>query len=207
MDRDQEKIAGLLLAAGASTRMGKPKQLLPVDEGTLLERVLGEVLKSDLDKVILVLGHRAVEIKKVLGQILEHPKLNVIENRQHKQGISSSIIAGLSRVKESHDHVMILLADMPHVDSKLINLLIHRYLDSGLPIGAIEVKKKRSHPVIFSRKLYHELLKLQGDMGARALFRKYDKLVCLIEPEEFYDDRDIDTPEDYMEFQKVTAKS
>lgn len=203
MQQNQEKIAGLLLAAGASTRMGKPKQLLPADGGTLLDRVLGEALKSNLDKVVLVLGHQAGEIKIGLGQILEHPKLKVIENRQYKQGISSSIIAGLLEVKESYNHGMILLADMPYINSDLINLLIHRYLDSGLPIGAIQVGKKRSHPVIFSRKLYHELLKLRGDMGARALFQKYGNLVCLVESEEFYDDRDIDTPEDYMKFQKV----
>ncbi|MDY6973175.1 MAG: nucleotidyltransferase family protein [Thermodesulfobacteriota bacterium] len=207
MDRNQEKIAGLLLAAGASTRMGRPKQLLAAEGVTLLERVLGEVLKSDLDKVVLVLGHQAEEIKEVIGRFLEDPKLSVIENRHYKKGISSSIIAGLSIVKKSHDHVMILLADMPHIDANLINLLLDRYLDSGFPIGAVEVEQKRSHPVIFNRNLYPELLKLQGDTGARGLFQKYDKSVCLIEPDRFYDDRDIDTPEDYTEFQKALQDS
>ena len=202
MSRVGAKIAGLLLAAGSSTRMGSPKQLLHVQGVTLLERILNEALKSELDKIILILGHQSKEIKKALGQIIVHKKLRVIENPRYRQGISSSITTSLSEVEDNYDHVMILLADLPHVTSRLINLLIHRYLESRLPIGAIQVKSKRSHPVIFGRPLYNELRKLQGDMGARALFQKYGDRPCLVEPDFFYDDMDIDTEEDYAEFQK-----
>jgi len=196
------KIAGLILAAGASTRMGRPKQLLQFHGVTLLERILNEALKSELHKIILVLGHQSKEIKKVLGQTIVHKKLSVIENTRYKQGISSSIVTGLLAVEDNFDHVMILLADLPYVTSRLINLLIHRYLDSLQPIGAIQVKSKRSHPVIFGRPVYSELHKLQGDVGARALFQKYGDRACLVEPDFFYDDMDIDTKEDYAEFQR-----
>jgi molybdenum cofactor cytidylyltransferase len=199
MKRHAERAAGILLAAGASTRMGKTKQLLPIDGSTLLERILSEALKSHLDRVVLVLGHQAEEIRKALGYTLKHAKLVVVENIQYEQSISSSIIVGLSAIEETHDHVMILLGDMPHIDTALINLLLHQYLASRLPLGAVTIKAKRSHPVIFNRSLYFELHKLRGDVGARALFRKYSDRVCLVEPEEFYDDRDIDTPEDYVE--------
>jgi len=202
MSRVGAKIAGLLLAAGASSRMGRPKQLLHVQGVTLLERILHEALKSELDKIILILGHQSKEIKKVLGQIIVHKKLRVIENPRYRQGISSSITTGLSVTEDNYDHVMILLADLPHVTSRLINLLIHRYLESHLPIGAIQIKSKRSHPVIFGRPFYNELRKLQGDMGARALFQKYGDRTCLVEPDFFYDDMDIDTKEDYAEFQR-----
>ncbi len=206
MIRSGESVAGIVLAAGESTRMGRPKQLLPAGGGTLLERILDEALRSDLDEVILVLGHLFEDIRAVLGQVLEHPKLKVVENRQYKQGISSSIIAGLSEVEESHDHVMILLADMPHIDANLIDLLVRRYIDSRLPLGAIKLKTKRTHPVIFSRKLFHELHNLKGDVGARDLFKKYTDQVCLVEPEGFYDDRDIDTPEDHTKYRKTFEK-
>jgi len=206
MIRSGESVAGIVLAAGESTRMGRPKQLLPAGGGTLLERILDEALRSDLDEVILVLGHLFEDIRAVLGQVLEHPKLKVIENRQYKQGISSSIIAGLSEVEESHDHVMILLADMPHIDANLIDLLVRRYIDSRLPLGAIKLKTKRTHPVIFSRKLFHELHNLKGDVGARDLFKKYADQVCLVEPEGFYDDRDIDTLEDHTKYRKTFEK-
>ena len=206
MIRSGESVAGIVLAAGESTRMGRPKQLLPAGGGTLLERILDEALRSDLDEVILVLGHLFEDIRTVLGQVLEHPKLKVIQNRQYKQGISSSIIAGLSEVEESHDHVMILLADMPHIDANLIDLLVRRYIDSRLPLGAIKLKTKRTHPVIFSRKLFHELHNLKGDVGARDLFKKYADQVCLVEPEGFYDDRDIDTLEDHTKYRKTFEK-
>jgi molybdenum cofactor cytidylyltransferase len=203
MTRDREKVAGILLAAGASIRMGKTKLLLPINRETLLERVLNEVLKSELDRVILVLGHQAEKIRSVLGQALGHPKLKIIENSEYKKGISSSVIAGLSEAENTYDHVMILLGDIPHTNSKLINLLLHRYLDSRRHIGAIRVKTKRSHPVIFGRKLYHELHKLRGDVGARSLFQKYSGQVCLVQPEDLYDDRDIDTLRDYNDFQRT----
>jgi len=193
-----QKAAGIILAAGASTRMGKPKQLLPVHGRTLLGRIIDEALKSDLNMVFLVLGHHAEEIRATLGKIPNHPKLKVIENSLYKKGISTSIRAGLSKAEKNHDHVMILLADMPHIDAVLINLLLQRFLKSRLPLGAVSIKEKRSHPVIFSRKLYHELHQLKGDMGAKELFLRYSGQVCLVEPEEFYDDRDIDTLEDYV---------
>ena len=200
MNRHEEKVAGIILSAGASTRMGTPKQLLPIEGGTILGRVLNEALNSDLDKVILVLGHKAKDIMGVLGQILTHPKLKVIQNKHYKEGISTSIIAGLSQVEGSHGHVMILLGDMPSITSNLINLLVREFLASLQPIGAIKLKGKRSHPVIFSRTLYHELHALKGDVGAKGLFREYKDKVCLVEPEGSYDDKDIDTREDYLEF-------
>jgi molybdenum cofactor cytidylyltransferase len=206
MIRAGESVAGIVLAAGESTRMGRPKQLLQAGGGTLLERIINEALRSDLDEVILVLGHKYEEIRATLGQVLQHPNLKVIENRKFKKGISSSIIAGLSEVEDNHDHVMILLADMPYIDANLIDLLLRRYIDSRLPLGAIKLKTKRTHPVIFSRKLFHELHNLKGDVGARNLFKKYADQVCLVEPVGFYDDSDIDTPESHAKYRKILER-
>ena len=202
MNRDRERIAGLILAAGTSTRMGRPKQLLRVHGQTLLDRILREALNSELDKIFLILGYQARKIKRTLGQSLVHRKLQVIENRQYAQGISSSIIAGLSEIEANYEHMMILLADLPHSNSRLINLLISGYLEAGLPMGAIQVKSKRSHPVIFGKALYRELRKLRGDVGAKSLFEKFSDRVCMVEPGFYYNDRDIDTPEDYAAFQR-----
>ena len=195
-------IAGLLLAAGTSTRMGMPKQLLPAGGQSLLDRVLGQALQSDLDLVALVLGFKALEIMEELSIDARHPKLRIIENRNYKKGISTSIVEGLSAVEEVYDHVMVILADMPHVTSKLINHLILRYRESRLPLGAIVTGKGRSHPVIISRSFYEEIHHLRGDAGARDLFLKHAKEVCYVEPEEPYRDVDIDTMEDYLKFKK-----
>lgn len=202
MSRKKEKVAGLVLAAGASTRMGQPKQLLRMGEETLLDHVLGETLGSDLDLTVLVLGHQAREIKQDLRTDLHHPKLKIIENKLYLDGISTSITTGLSEVEDVFDHVMIILADMPLINSSLINLLLHEYLASHLQLGAIKLLGRRSHPVVIGRQFYDELRQLKGDVGARDLFLKYAHQVCLVEPEQDYDDVDIDTIEEYLEFKE-----
>jgi len=203
----KEKVAGLILAAGASIRMGRPKQLLSIGGVSLLEHVLEKALNSELDLIILVLGSQAQEIGKSLKNTLQDKRLRIIENRNFMNGISSSIIAGLSEVEDSYDHCMMILADMPHITSGIINNLLHQYLSSGLLLGAIKAGDKRSHPVIFGRTLYRELHEVKGDTGARDLFLKYPDQVCLVEPEEDYDDMDVDTPEDYLDLQRSTKNN
>ena len=202
MNQEKEKVAGLLLAAGASTRMGQPKQLLRVGGHTLLDRMLNVVLRSDLELILLVLGFQAQEIKESLSTDLHHPKLRIIENRNYLDGISTSIIAGLSEVEDLFEHVMIILADMPLISSSRINVLLREYRASHWQLGAIKLLGRRSHPVIIGRPYYDELRRLKGDMGARDLFVKYADQVCLVEPNKDYHDVDIDTMEEYLEFKQ-----
>lgn len=159
--------------------------------------VLGQVLESELDVVLLILGHRAKEIRENLKTDLHHPKLRIIENRNYRAGISTSIISGLGAVEKTHDDIMVILADMPWITSTLINELIRQYLASGLPLGAVSIKGRRSHPVIINRRFYNDLSKLRGDMGARSLFTSHGEEVCLAVPAEDFDATDIDTPEDF----------
>ena len=200
-DSFARRVAGILLAAGASTRMGTLKQLLPVAGVTLVERSLHAALKSRLDRIVLVLGHRAPEIEAALSGISRDPKLTIVHNRRYAEGISSSLVAGVEEIAHSHDHGMILLADMPFIDDRVIDLLIESYLNSRLPIGAVKVGKRAAHPVIFRRDLFFELKSLTGDVGARSLLKKYGDQVCLIALGRDYDDRDIDTQLDYRNFQ------
>jgi molybdenum cofactor cytidylyltransferase len=195
------KVAGILLAAGASTRMGTLKQLLPVAGVTLVERALTAALESRLDRLVLVLGHRAPEIETALSGMARNPKLTIVHNRRYREGISSSLVAGVEEIAHSHDHGMILLADMPFIDHLVINLLIEGYLKAQLPIGAIKVGKHAAHPVVFRRDLFFELKTLTGDVGARSLLKRYNDRVCLIASGAGYDARDIDNRADYLNFQ------
>lgn len=198
--------AGLILAAGASSRMGRPKQLLPAGNVNLLDRIIREALHSDLDPIVLVLGHRAGEIRETLVTDLNHPKLRVLENKNYRLGISTSIVTGLLEVEMICDHVMILLADMPYITTSLINLLLQKYLDSGLPLGAIQLEGKRSHPVVIGRSLFPSLHQMRGDTGARNLFLQYADQICLVGPNGKYQDIDMDTPEDYQVFIEALEK-
>ena len=200
------KVAGLLLAAGTSSRMGIPKQLLPLGGLTLLDLVLEQALRSQLDLVALVLGFRSREIRQALSVDPRHPKLKVVLNDRYLEGISSSIIAGLSAVEDDYDHAMVILGDMPYVTSGLINILLRRYLASGFPLGAVKLKTKRSHPVIISRLFYPDVHRLQGDEGARDLFARYADRICWVESEKEDVDLDIDTAGDYLRLRETFGK-
>jgi CTP:molybdopterin cytidylyltransferase MocA len=201
--RKAEPVAGLLLAAGASKRLGTPKQLLPAGDALLLERVLAQTLRSKLDLVVLVLGFRAEEIRRKTLSGRLPSNLQIIENTDYPLGISSSILAGLSHVEKNYAHVMILLGDMPHITSGVIDRLLSGYLDSGLSLGALKVGGKRSHPVLIGRPFFPALHRLTGDQGARDLFIRHKDQVCLVDPGEDYDDADIDTYADYLKFKRT----
>lgn len=190
-------VAGILLAAGSSSRMGRLKQLLPVGGVPLAARAAGHAVSSALESVVVVLGYQSREIAEKVLRYCADPKLTVIENPHWREGISTSIITGLSAVEDRFDHVMILLGDMPHVPPSVIDLLLERYLDSGACMGAVVRGERRCHPVVFSREMYLHLHSLRGDVGARALFDAFPQRVCIVTPDAPYDPRDIDTPEDY----------
>ncbi len=148
------------------------------------------------------LGFQSDRIAGALGELRLNPKVRVVVNPEYASGMSSSIRTGLPEVEKEFDHVMIVLADMPFVNAGVINLLLQRYLSSGCVMGAVFVKGRRSHPVIFGREIYPALMTLSGDAGARHLFQIAEKNVCLVELGDAYDDQDIDTPEDYARLQK-----
>ena len=173
----------------------------------MVARVLGECLRSDLDKVVVVLGFESDRIAEALGELRLNPKVRLVVNPEYASGMSASIRAGLPEVEKDYDHVMIVLADMPFVNAGVINLLLQRYRSSDCVRGAVRVKGRRSHPVIFRREIYPALMKLSGDAGARHLFQAQEKNVCLVELGDAYDDQDIDTPEDYALLQERTFRT
>ena len=176
--------------------MGSPKQLLRVGGTTLLERCVKAALLSRLDRVILVLGHEARRIETALGPLARDSKLSIIYNDCYREGISTSLVAGVREISLTHDHAMILLADMPFIHETIIDGLISHYLDCDQPIGAIGDQNRPAHPVIFRRELFEELKSLKGDVGARSLLQKYGDRVCLHKSALHYDGRDVDSPED-----------
>jgi len=191
----KQPTAGIILAAGISRRLGQPKQLLRFQGKFLLENILENALASRLDTVVLVLGHQAQKIVKVLGAKLDRPRLKVIVNRQYREGMSSSLRAGLREVME-FPSVMFLLGDQPWINNQLINLLLDRFRKSEKDICVPVHQDRRGNPVIFSRRFYDTLMKIEGDIGAREVIASNPRDLLEVEvsdPDVF---SDIDTVSD-----------
>ena len=186
------KIGGLLLAAGGSSRLGQPKQLLEFEGKTLVRRAAETLVYSQCDPIVVVLG---AEIEYSAIQIADLSVSSCI-NEKWQTGMSSSIISGLGSLLEIEpqlDAVVITLCDQPHVNSADIDKLIRAFAVSRSPIVAARYGETTGVPALFSSKLFDVLFQLEGDKGARKLIQRHDHCVTIhIEGAIF----DIDTSHD-----------
>lgn len=162
-------ISSIVLAAGAAKRMARPKQLLPLENSTVLERAVDSILDSRIDEVIVVVGYLASE----MANLLANRPVKIVVNPDYHRGMSTSIVSGLSLVSESSKAVMIALADQPYIDSLIVNQLIEAHTTSNKGITLPVYKGKRGHPVIFDIKYKDELRALEGDAGGRQIINKH----------------------------------
>ena len=162
-------ISVIILAAGESKRMGKPKQLMPLGRTSILEQTIDNYLNSEVNEVIVVLGHRAEEAKRIMAA--RPVKLAI--NPNYQQGMSTSIIAGLNMVDSRAWAVVIALGDQPFIDSQTLNRLIDEFCNHDKGIVIPVCRGRRGHPVIFSIRYKGELLRLKGDIGGREIIDRY----------------------------------
>lgn len=191
-------IGMIILAAGASSRMGTPKQLLPYRGRSFLVHVVEAALASICRPIVVVLGANVEQLKPELTQL----PVQVVENYKWAEGMSSSIrsgIAALNAVNQSLEAVAIALCDQPFVSAQIINQLVETYHFTGRPIVASEYAGTLGVPALFSRALFPKLMALNATEGAKHLIKKYsDKVVSVSFPEGAID---IDTPKDYEQLQ------
>ena len=199
----QEKpTAGIILAAGAATRFGQPKQLLCLKEKYLIERVLDAALNSRLSRVVLVLGYAHQKILQALAEKTQHSKLHIEVNPNYKKGQSHSLRVGLAAVKNDFPAVTFLLGDQPMLNSATINTLLERFWSGDKDICVPTYRGRRKNPVIFSRRLYNNLMDIKGDTGARQLIDDNPDQVLTIEIDDPLCFFDVDTPQDFKNLKK-----
>lgn len=191
------QIAGIILAAGKSSRIGQIKQLLPFGEKTILDRVVENAIRSSLCQVIVVLGHSADQIQ----QVVDFTRVKVVINKNYEKGQSTSLQTGLAAVADYCDGVMFILGDQPLVDVDVIDALIEGFGQSRAPLVMPTCRGRRGNPVIINRSLFHQLKALTGDVGARVLFEEYAEQIREIEVPNDGINFDVDTWEDYMKLQ------
>jgi molybdenum cofactor cytidylyltransferase len=161
-------ISAILLAAGQSRRMGKPKLLMPFGRSTIIEQAVDNLLGSAVDEVVVVLGDRA----EAISQLIADRPVKLVVNPDYEQGMSTSIVAGLGLVDRETDAVMLALGDQPLIDSQTINQLIDGYNNHYKGVAIPVYRGSRGHPVIFNIKYKEPLLALKGDIGARQIVRE-----------------------------------
>jgi len=197
---NEKNIGIIVLAAGASTRMGEAKQLLRYEGETLLRRATNQAIASCCRPVIVVLGSHVSDLRDELAETGVH----VVVNQEWTEGMSSSIRCGIAALeaatKEAAEGAVLMLCDQPFVTGAVIDRLLEAYRTGASPLVASEYHSKddatRGVPALFSRNLFSELTNLRGSEGAkRVIERHLSEATVIAVPEAAFD---VDTPLDYQ---------
>ena len=189
----QKFISGLILAAGTSSRMGQPKQLLPFRGTILLDWAMAQAeAASALDEVIVILGQAAAEIQPRLHST----RARVIVNPVFTEGCSGSYKAGMAAIDPRAEAVMVLLGDQPGVDSAVIDQVAQDWRTQGGRIALTSYRGRRGHPMVFARALFEQLRQLSGDKAAWKILDAHPDWVRDVAVDHAFPD-DVDTRQDY----------
>ena len=190
----ESKVAILILAAGAASRMGKPKQLLPYRGTHLLGHAIQTAIEAKFGRVYCILGAHQEEISAAITDT----GIKIIVNTNWQTGLSSSIIAGLDTVRQEDPQttaVLIMLADQPKVKTDYLRTLASIHFEEPQKILATDYGKRNGVPALFPSKYFKDLLVLKGDAGARELLNANPGIVRSVKPD--FSLIDIDTQGDY----------
>jgi molybdenum cofactor cytidylyltransferase len=185
-------VTGLVLAAGGSKRLGRPKQLLPYGRTTLLDHVLDTARACSFDQLLCVIGGAAAEVRRAV----ELGGVEVVENPDFGEGCSSSIAAALHAVDSRCDVLVLMLGDQPGVTAATVAKLLAGRGDA--PIAACSYSDGRGHPLAFARSLFPELEGLHGDKAVWKLLDRHGAAAADVQVDGAIP-RDVDTWEDYAQ--------
>ena len=171
-------ISAILLAAGQSKRMnGDNKLIKKYNKKYLINYIVGTLIKSKVDKIIIVLGFQSPKVRKITAK---NEKINFIYNKNYKSGISSSIKVGLKRVSKKNIGFLIVQADMPLISKNIINSIYYAIKNNKKEIIAPTYKGKIGNPVGFKISIIKKLNKIRGDYGAKKMIQKNKIKLALI---------------------------
>jgi molybdenum cofactor cytidylyltransferase len=196
----QKSVSGLILAAGSASRMGHPKQLLDWDGRPLVRVVAETALAARLNPIFVVVGSAQAEVVAALAGLPVHCVLNP----DYAAGQSTSLRAGIAALPPEVEAMIVLLCDQPFVTAAVIERLVAEWRASASPIVAPVYAGQRGNPVLFARRVFPELLAIQGDQGARGALAADPARIHLVPFDDARPLADIDTPEDYQRLLNLT---
>ena len=189
----------VILAGGASSRLGQPKQLLQYHGKTLLEHAVDEAINAKADAVVVVLGKNADLFKDEIDQ----ETVLVVVNKDWAEGMASSVRLGLDTLLNSKpyiDAVILMVCDQPHISSLVLNELITTQQKTTKQIVTCNYGETIGPPALFHKKYFRELMEVKGDIGARNIIQQnINDVATILFPEGKID---IDTKEDYEALKK-----
>ena len=193
-------IAAVVLSAGESSRMGRPKALLPIEGETFIGRIVASLKQTQVGKIIVVLGHNS----DLLAAAIRPLAVEILINPNYKLGQLSSLQVAVRNLLPDADcdGILVHLVDHPYIDASLVDRMIQQFYESKKDIIVPRCHGKRGHPVLFSRALFGELLDAPMDQGAKAVVNAHGNGTLEIETDEKGITVDIDTPELYRQHVK-----
>jgi molybdenum cofactor cytidylyltransferase len=183
------RIAAIVLAAGKSERMGRPKALLPIRGRTFLENILDAIGQSSISDTVVITGHHRDEIERRI------PLPAAVFNPDYEQGMITSFQTGIRALPSTVDGAVLFLVDHPLVHPATIESLITKFAPAHIILPVFE--GRRGHPVLFASELLREVLDLTSSQGANIVVRKDPTRVIEVPVNEAGILVDIDTPDDY----------
>ena len=183
----------IILAAGSSRRMGSQKLLLPYGSTTMIETVVDQVQKSNIEHVLVVLGPEPGKVKKVLA----NKAVKFCLNTRHEEGMLSSVICGIRALPQEAEAALIYLGDQPEIPPEVSNRVLEAYDDDLFGIVIPVYNHRRGHPLLVDMKYRREIEKLDLEQGLRALRHQFPEDVLEVDVDAPGILVDIDTREDY----------
>lgn len=187
-----ERVAGVILAAGGSTRLGRPKQLLDWQGRPFVRSVALTAIEAGLKPVVVVTGANADQVSQAVADL----PVELVYNEDWSAGQSSSVRQGLKSLPPETGGAVFLLSDQPQIPGTLVRSLLALHATTFSPVVAPLADGRRANPVLFDRQTFAELMKLSGDVGGRAIFSRYP--VTWLEWHDHSVLLDVDTQQDYM---------
>jgi molybdenum cofactor cytidylyltransferase len=198
-DRRAVRVAAIVLAAGRSSRMGAQNKLLADIAGKpMVRRVVETALASKAGTVLVVTGHQAAGVAAALSGL----DVTLIANPDYATGLASSLKVGIRAVPADCDGALILLADMPRVGPDLLDRLIEAFVAAPERIVAPVHEGRQGNPVLWPRRYFPELLRLEGDAGAKRLLAAHPDEVREVDAGTHAIFADVDTPEELRQLRE-----
>ena len=195
-------ISGLILGAGASQRLGPPKQLLPFRGTTMLGWVVDQTQRAEgLDEIVVVLGRAADEIR----ERVDFGAARVVENPVFAEGCSSSYRAGIEALDPRSEAIMIILGDQPGITPQIIDTLAEEWRRTSTSIALCSYRGRKGHPMMFAQSMFEQLKGLHGD---KAAFKLVDANLAVVQEVELdlpFPDN-INTADDFERLASAEAK-